>query len=264
MRTVAEFDPSTETNDTFNAGFANGSGRIVVFNESNVNLKLSWGSNTAYCPAWTAMMYCIATNNVNINWVIQSQLVSNQAPISQVVVEAYDNSEPLLGTFPAPLVRQTNMGNAINVATSATSINNDGNVAPTQVIEATVAGDSYHGVTLTNNGRLELGSPTHPGVLEMISGTDTVLIQPTIIQLLDSSSNVICQIDSNGLVLSTGKIGVVLAGDVIDASSPNALYLKCRASGFIAFQDPNGSNIMIIDQNGNMKIKGTLTQNASL
>lgn len=156
MRIVDTFDPSLVTSDTFNAGFPNGVGRIVVYNESNVNLKLSWGSFSTYCPAWTAMLYCISTSNININWQQQSTLVSTGAPISQVIVEAFDNNETIVGTFPAALVRQTNIGNTVSTAMGgSTSLQNDGNIQTT-IIEATPSGAPSSTVVIDNEGNITI------------------------------------------------------------------------------------------------------------
>ena len=118
MRIVATFDPSAKTSDTFNAAFASKQGRIVVYNESNINLTLQWGSFTTYCPAWTAMLYCISTPNVNINWSQQTTVTAQQVPISQVLVEAFDNSEVIPGTFPAALSRMATVANLTSDATT--------------------------------------------------------------------------------------------------------------------------------------------------
>jgi len=118
MRVITQFDPTSAQSGTFNAQFPNGTGRLVMYNESNINVIISWGGYSTYLPAWTAMLYCIQTSNVNINWQQQSQLKIINTPISQVVVEAYENSEAIPGTFPAPIVRQTApalVGNTENV-----------------------------------------------------------------------------------------------------------------------------------------------------
>jgi hypothetical protein len=213
MRIVAQFDPSTETSQIFNAGFANGHGRIVVYNESNVNLQLSWGSFTTYCPAWTAMLYCISHNNANITWSSVATLNSASPPVSLVIVEAYEDSEAIVGTYPAALVRQTNVGNPVSVnGGSVTAVTNDGNAAGTQFVEATVGTDSQPGVTLTNDGVLVLGNGlgrTGKIFLSDVSGNATLVVE--------GSGN----FANGGLLINgtTGQIqaagGIVLTGGVL-------------------------------------------------
>src|SRR5258706_7631304 len=117
MRIVASFDPAnpaTAFKTSFNTGFTNGTGKLVVHNESNNNIQLSWGSFTTYCPAWMSMVYCVSDSSSSINWSILSTLSNNTSPISLVVVEAYAQNEAIIGTYPAPLVRQTNIGNTVS------------------------------------------------------------------------------------------------------------------------------------------------------
>jgi hypothetical protein len=283
MRIVATFNPSTETSDTFNAGFAGGTGKIVVYNESNINLQLSWGSFSTYCPAWTAMLYCISTNNVNITWQAQSQLVSNGAPISQVIVEAYGPTEAIVGTFPAPLVRQTNIGNSVPLSSSATSVANDGNPANTPVVEATPAGDASSAALLTAGGTLTLGNATHSGSISSDNGafktdgsgnvtsnnqtitsghklitpevdspvaTDLIQNVPTG-QKISLKVNAVEQahISANGLIVAPGKLGKATDGDIIDAGG-NETYLKSRSTGSIHFQVPDGTSIATVQGTG--------------
>lgn len=235
MKIVDTFDPNTSTNSTFNAGFSNGVGKIVVYNESNANLKLSWGSFSTYCPAWTAMLYCISTNNVNISWEVQSSLISNGAPISQVIIEAYNNDEPILGTFPAPLVRQTNVGNASTVLTAASSIQNNGQVAGSTVIESTVVGDTASAVLLTNQGHLTLGTANNPGTLTIISefGTAEQVLVDALGQLTVTNkilANLIVALTNNDLTLNVAsghKIAMQINNaDVVDVNSNGLTILS--------------------------------------
>jgi len=120
MRIVASFDPGAATSGSFNAQFSNSQGRIVVYNESAINLALSWSGFQTYCPAWTAMLYCIQTPKALVTWTQISQLTTAPGPIRQVTVEAFDNNEPILGTYPAQLGRQTTVVNSGQNAFSTT------------------------------------------------------------------------------------------------------------------------------------------------
>ncbi len=78
-------------------------------------------------------------------------------------IDFYESSEELPETYPSSLVRQTIVGNSINLATSTTNLVNDGNLAGTQIIEATVAGDGSSAVSVTNDGVVALGNALRPG-----------------------------------------------------------------------------------------------------
>lgn len=60
-------------------------------------------------------------------------------------------------------------------------------------------------------------------------------------------------VDSNGnIAASGGKIGFQAAGDIIDASSATATYLKSRGSGGSwIFQTPNGTSVLGINPDSN-------------
>ena len=141
MKLVTQFDPTSATTGTFNGGWTSGNRRIVVYNESNVNIMLRWDSFTTYCPAWTAMVYCVDTTNANIQWSQLSTLNMQNAPISQVNVEKYENNEQIVGTFPASLMRTVQQSNLIGVqsAFKASSQNLVGAFGPV-VIDTAPAG----------------------------------------------------------------------------------------------------------------------------
>lgn len=161
MQVVATFDPTSATSDDFNTNFSKNQGRIVVWNESPVNLYLSWGSNNkAYVGAWTARLFRIVASSVLVTWTQQSVLNTSGSPASQVVVEAYQDSEQILGTFPASLVRQTNVGNSITVnsggLTVAQELQNDSSPLATTIIESTPSGESGSFLLAKNDGTFQI------------------------------------------------------------------------------------------------------------
>lgn len=169
MNIAAIFDPSTSTSDTFTVPQSSANGKMVVYNESNISLQFTFQSGaTAYVPAWMAVLFHGPFGNVNVTWEQQTVLTGvGNAPLTQVVVETYSCNEPLPGTFPAPLVRQTNIGNSVPLSTSATSISNDGNSANTSIVESTVSGDSGSAVSISNNGVVAIGTTVNPGSITL-------------------------------------------------------------------------------------------------
>src|SRR5438105_4444506 len=113
MNIVTSFNPASPTSGTFNVVFPGNKGKMLVYNESNINLQLTFSNNyTTYVPAWTAMLYCLnGLPSPVVSWKQYSQLTSSGAPISQIIVETFEPNEPVPGTYPAALVRQTNIGN---------------------------------------------------------------------------------------------------------------------------------------------------------
>src|SRR5712691_9167779 len=115
MNILTNFDPSASTSGTFNMKFTGTRGKILVFNESNINLKLVFANSwTTYVPAWMAVQYCMnGLSSPIVTWSQFSVLSAASAPISQVVVEGFDPDEIVPGVYPAALVRQTNIGNPV-------------------------------------------------------------------------------------------------------------------------------------------------------
>ncbi len=172
MNVVAVFDPTIVISDTFSVPQSGANEKMVVYNESSVSLTFIFQNGyTAYVPAWTALLFCGPFGSTNVTWEQQAVMISGSAPLSQVVVEVYSSGEPVPGTFPAALVRQSNIGNSINVATSATSVVNDNNIATTPVIETIVLGDGSSCVKLSNSGVFSIGNATHPGSVSFDNAT---------------------------------------------------------------------------------------------
>lgn len=268
MRIVATFDPSAVTSDTFNAGFPNGVGRIVVYNESNINLQLSWGSFSTYCPAWTAMLYCISTSNVNINWQQQSTLVSTGAPISQVIVEAFDNNEVIVGTFPAALVRQTNIGNTVTASVgSINTLVNDGNTQ-TSIIEATPLGAGSSTISIDNEGNVVIKG-NNAGVLttllQLIAGATPGVKVAAAAVLTEILGTV--QIDQNASIRATlnAAISLVLG---ISADTNRGLVIfghsATQSGNLLALQTSGFSNVFTVGPTGNTAVSGLLHALANL
>jgi hypothetical protein len=111
---LPSFDPSAKTTDTFTPNLSNGIGKIVVTNESDwaLTLKLPDGSNVL-APAWTAQIYHLNGPAGKVTWTQNMQLTLSGAPISQVFVEVYKDSEAVPGVYPLALVRQTSVGNTV-------------------------------------------------------------------------------------------------------------------------------------------------------
>src|SRR6266705_351065 len=168
MQIVATFDPSVTTPNTFSVPQSSASGKMVVWNKSNISIQLNFqNGDTTYVPAWTARLFCGNYGGSTVTWSQHSTLASSGPPLSQVVVETFASDEAIPGTFPATLSRQSNIGNVVNtVGGTATAVQNDGNIAPTTFIESTVSGDSISSVTMTNSGILTLGSAARHGTIK--------------------------------------------------------------------------------------------------
>jgi hypothetical protein len=114
MNVVAVFNPAILTSDIFTVPSSAANGRMVIYNESNISLTLTWqNGDTAYVPAWMAMLYPTPGGNVNVTWAQHTILNSSNPPLSEVIVEIYAQGEFVPGTFPLTLSRQSNVGNSV-------------------------------------------------------------------------------------------------------------------------------------------------------
>lgn len=253
---VATFDPQAAASGAFNASFPNGIGDILVFNESNVNLILVWPGHEEYCPAWEAMPYHVESPQAQISWSQQSVLpTSGGAPIHQVVVIAY--SGKLLGSYPAPLVRQTNIGNDVSLGQAVTSVANDGNGFHTRFVESTVNGRASSGVQVYNEGNIVLGNSTDFGQLVLngnSNGSGTYMDQ------IDFGFGG-CQIGTFGS--NNGQIQVLSNGQVIISCANGNMSIAIDGINQIINFKVGATKVAHLDVNGNMVLKGTLTQNGN-
>lgn len=176
MQIVTTFDPSASTTGTFNLVLPGNRGKVLVYNESNINLTLTFSNqDTTYIPAWMAMVYCVHDlPSPVVTWTQLQQLAAASSPISQVVIETYDPGEALAGVYPAALVRQTNIGNAVNtVSGTSASIQNDGNTGGTTIIESTPSGAGASTWQADNSGNLTVkgnNAGTLTALLQLIAG----------------------------------------------------------------------------------------------
>lgn len=269
MKISDSFDPTARTTNTFNAGFSGGSGRIIVYNESNCNLQISWGSSSEYCPCWTAMPYCVNNNNPNLNWSVQSRLVTTATPpISQVVIVAYDANEPIIGTFPASLIRQTNIGNTVSTALGgATSLQNDGNTSMV-FIESTPSGAPSSTVSIDNQGNTTIkgnNAGTLTTLLQLIAGASPAVKLAAAAVLTECLGNLkadgtfesvgAAQLDStlsvtgassldNGNIVTTGSGGVTSNNKfVLDGNQPTIFHSVNTGTTMEETGGANGVNI---------------------
>src|SRR5260370_13005964 len=111
---VATFDPNAVTTGTFASNLSNGIGKIIVWNESNWILDLTFtDGETDIAPAWTASIFELTGPQGKITWTQDTQLNLASSPISKVWVVSYRDEEPIPGVFPLALVSQSSISNTV-------------------------------------------------------------------------------------------------------------------------------------------------------
>ncbi len=165
MKITARFDPTSANSGSF---LATANGKFVAINDSNVNLDLAFAngfSDTLLAGArrrWGAQQ-----PNAYVGGTAQSGLGGSAPNVSQVTIVTYTLSEPIPETYPSPVVRQTNIGNSVPLATAATSIANTGNAPATNVVTIQPSDAASPTITIDNSGNVTIKGD-NAGVLTML------------------------------------------------------------------------------------------------
>lgn len=231
---MIQYAPITVSGDPFTTTISAypDTASIVIYNESPFFLQITLvGSGVYGVAAYTAD--CFQVNNgfsgtISVTPIEYITTNAGTPPASVMFVQAYGATETLtrlmrntVGTgYPISLNRLQNIGNNLPVGTTANAIVNDGNVAGTSIVEATVQGDSASAVSLTNDGVFKLGTAAHHGSISFDNGDITT----------DGAGNVSF---NNGVgtltwLSSTGNF----LGSISESNSTGALTLNSSGSAF--------------------------------
>lgn len=153
-------------------GYATG---VLIANESSLSLQVSFGSFSAWLPAWTIDYYDLTTIAANGNITLTPSMLSSaiNAPSSVALLTVLAAGDKLTGTYPCALNRQTNLGNGSIATTTTNTLINDGSAAGTQIIETTPTGEATSAFVVDNSGNLTLrtlNSNVWAVILSIISG----------------------------------------------------------------------------------------------
>jgi len=158
---VTSFDPSALQSSSFQVqtqqnpvnGFY---GYLLIANESSVSLIITIGGDQFRLPPWVKDKVILDALTKEVGW--QQEFSLNNAggaPVTQVLVDYYSADEPVSDVYPISLVRNTNIGNTVNTAMTATLIN-DGSPDNTVIIETTPISEASSAFSLDNRGNLIL------------------------------------------------------------------------------------------------------------
>lgn len=165
IRRITTFDPSTgsmaEQSKFFTNTLPSGVGFLLIWNDSPINLIFQFGSHQQTIVAGTFDVIELTESAAIIYW-WQDFILANagQSPVTRVTVDGASVDEALVihnKTYPIALPRVQNVGNQVST-TGTNSLINDGQVAGTQVIEATPQGSASSNMSLDNRGSGFLGS----------------------------------------------------------------------------------------------------------
>lgn len=215
---------------------------IVIYNESPSYLSVTFvGCGQHSYPAFVGDIFQ-ARDGFNGTIQITSTpylTTSGQAPANIIFILTYGSTDALSTailksgstSFPISLNRLSNIGNSLNVGTSANSIVNDGNPVGTQLIESTPTGAAGSTWLADNTGNLTIKS-------------DNAGVLTTLLQLVAGASPAVNIAASSILTHILGSLQVdsdATLFDVILQSSGASPKISSDASGNVNIDVPNGT-----------------------
>lgn len=132
-------------------------GMLLVINDSPYQLRIRPSSSDTYftVPPTAPREVPLKAGDFTIDWLVTGTLAASNPPISDVALEFYEPGEEI-PAYPMTFVRQANVGNTVTT-TAIAQVINDGNTAPTTVVEATPSGGGGSQLLLHNDGSGLLG-----------------------------------------------------------------------------------------------------------
>lgn len=230
-RIVDSFDPSVTPAGPISTGTHSDYG-LSVLNESNIGITITLSSSGSQLtvPAYYLLSVHICTIGDSFDWKAAYTVPTlGAAPISLAVFTIFQPSE--LDTMPpsGPLSRLTNVGNTIPVGGNVTQVFNDGNVAPTVVVEGTPSGAPGSELKWNNDGSGLFGG----GLIAVnSSGIFTAIPNQSI--------------PSTALQNGALPVGVIAQSVANDGKAHGTRVLEATptgtaTSGFVFFNDGNGN-----------------------
>jgi len=218
---------------------------IDLLNQSPYNLPFQAGDLQITVPAWDHYPIQIAVKSDYGNYwqptsavqfppkITPALLGSPGASLSTLlIVTLYGLGETPASTQPRSLNYQNYVPNTITTVGAGTvvsSLVNDGNLAGTSIVEATVSGDASSAITLTNDANMVLGNANHSGSLTVV-GNATLA---DTIKFLNQNATAIQQLNSADFIFESGvevgriaNNGDITAGAGLGNFIGNGLKLK--------------------------------------
>lgn len=155
MRTLGPYTVTSGTPFPIAVGVSDNAASVLITNGSQLGLALDFGNQqTAQVEPYTVEQFdltaipgfigVITCTPVNL-------LTLQQPPSAYAYARVYARGETIPGTYPLALPRNIGIGNS-TVPTTVNTVQNDGNPAPTQVVEATPQGAITSQLVWRNDG----------------------------------------------------------------------------------------------------------------
>lgn len=226
-------------------------GTILIINDTIYTLRLDFDDGRVrHVPATSPRSFQLC-KNANIHWSIEATMAVANPSASIVIVEAQESS----GAFPSelaglgPLPRIFNIGNAVPVGTSGTSVTNTGNAAGTPFVQgASNALSSGWNVNIDNDGTAYfsvLSNGVYVTVFSITPGTATTPAVTTLInqqkinsdggQLTSDGSGNLTAVAFHGPADTANQLNRMLQVKNTGGGSANKFVLYTNQSGSITY-----------------------------
>ena len=254
-KVYGKFDLSAGVQILENVGGSGLSG-LIIGNESGLTLTITLqGANVQRTLYPSTVDFFAIPQDINWSGLLQIDPAANLNnvptwPGSYVQVDTVGLGERVNGFYPLSLPRNTNIGNTVQTAV-VNSLQNDGNPANTQIIETTQSGSTGSNGFMDNSGNFYIAQyvgGVYSKLLQVIANAATAVKLGLLNKTVEILGNLL--VDQN-LVVTGGKIGIVAAGDLFDASNGTDVYIKAPAAGGRVFFIANGNVVGAVSSANN-------------
>ena len=225
-------DPITITNGasaTINLPRSPTYGMAQIGNESPYPLRVSIPGHNFWVPAggWGPLDLTVFGFQSTIT--LTPQLISSSLnpPSTVALVNLYAPKEPLIDF--APFVRLNNIGNGVITTSAVTAVQNDGNPAGTQVLEATPAGQPSSAFFFDNSGNITwrtLSVNVWTTMLSIVAGSAVAAATALFSTLVEIGSGSLNKLSMHDLGGNTNEAGVISSGTFATLAAPTGILQR--------------------------------------
>lgn len=240
-------------NGTFNVGAADAGAKILLYNQTPLNLQLDFFNGaTDTLHAWEANFWVLDGDTKEIGWSIDiDSLNVAQPPIETIFLTLYGAHEKIPGTYPVALINQISIGNPGGTPSNVTSLQNTGNPAGTNVVSVGSTGASGNTWTVSNDGLVTMLVTIAAALVQVLktNESDPVLQLGAVGHLVEVLGNL--QVDTSitaDTIFSKASGGA--DGVVSVTGSGVTQNTRLQSSNVINLQVPGGTSQAVVDNTG--------------
>lgn len=280
MKVITQFDPS-QLSGRLNIGGVNEGQQLVLYNDSRFGMVLTFADRTQeIIPAAWGRDYVKTNIPIDVvEWTVFVTLQGDTYPVSVCYGVLYEPGEHI-PSFNNSIQRGMQVtGGNLQTVSQVSVLQNDGNAANQQIIEAKVSGQTNSTITLTNDGLLLLNVLIGAGLVQVMKtqNAGSLLLlgaSAKVVEILgnftvDGSSSL-----DNGAITTDGSGKIIaskLQSNVVNDSAGNSWasitpgsVTRIQNATQVAIQVPGGSGVLSvvstgINVSGDIGFSGTLS-----